>query len=183
MGAEPVGESYNPRDELEHSVQQRRSVWPSAFHSGNLRASAGWVKRCLLACDMKLIKYYYLLTPLFFVLDIIFGWQVRVITPWNSPIIRIIYYAICFAVGIALRKNEVYLSLFGLAECVVNITLLILTYMLVLYNPVDNWDVLTQLKITDLLHVILVSSAMIRSFHENPIVKRHEERVGHYANK
>jgi len=73
---------------------------------------------------------YYLATPLFALLDWIFGWNVRAAGLAEQPAWKNGYYAICTAAGVITALRPSLSRFVGLVESSVNIFLLILGVML-----------------------------------------------------
>ncbi|HYT31421.1 MAG TPA: hypothetical protein VEO37_02405 [Thermoanaerobaculia bacterium] len=73
---------------------------------------------------------YYLATPLFALLDWIFGWNVRAAGLSGQPGLRSAYYAVCTGAGVITALRPSLSRFVGLVESSVNILLLILGVLL-----------------------------------------------------
>ena len=73
---------------------------------------------------------YYLATPLFALLDWIFGWNVRAAGLAGQPGLRSAYYVVCTGAGVITALRPSLSRIVGLAESSVNIFLLILGVLL-----------------------------------------------------
>lgn len=73
---------------------------------------------------------YYLATPLFALLDWIFGWNVRAAGLAGQPGLRSVYYVVCTGAGVITALRPSLSRFVGLVESSVNILLLILGVLL-----------------------------------------------------
>jgi len=121
----------------------------------------------------QLMSYYYLATPVFLLIELVLGGNVRVVIPGDSHAFLYIYLAVCFAAGIFLRNKPSLMSLFGLVESIVNIALLILN----IYLPVvmlggqlegESGPLLTY---ADILHFIIVGTVLLAAFYSNSLFR------------
>jgi heme A synthase len=75
------------------------------------------------------IRRYYLLTPLFIVLDVLFGLNVRV-SGLASPELRYLYYGLCLLCALACYWQSRYSALIAIAESSVNLLILLAGVMI-----------------------------------------------------
>jgi len=75
------------------------------------------------------IRRYYLLTPLFIVLDALFGLNVRV-SGLASPELRYLYYGLCLLCALACYWQSRYSVLIAIAESSVNLLILLAGVMI-----------------------------------------------------
>lgn len=123
----------------------------------------------------KLIRFYYFITPLFFVVDLIFDVKLRVSIPVaESETFYYLYIAACFVLGTFVFKSLLLSSLFGLVESSVNILLLILSVMLPIFNLAGNFDTMNSFSfgVEEILHFLIAGSILLLSFHLNPLMHR-----------
>jgi hypothetical protein len=74
----------------------------------------------------RAIQAYFLATPLFAILDLVGGINVRIAFLDGGPVFRGAYYAVAFACGLAVMRWPARAPLVGLVESGVNIAWLIL---------------------------------------------------------
>lgn len=121
-----------------------------------------------------ILQSYYLITPLFFLLDVILGLGIRVAIPGNSDVLLTSYYAVCFLAGFIAFKTELSAALFSLLECVINIFLLILSVfwpLLTISDSLENgMPEQFQFGGVELVHFIIVAGVLLFSFYTNPLL-------------
>ncbi len=81
---------------------------------------------------------YYLATPLFALLDWIFGWNVRAAGLAGEPAWKNVYYAICTGAGVLTALRPSLSRFVGLAESSINIFLLILGVLLPYWAAINQ---------------------------------------------
>ena len=86
----------------------------------------------------KLVLGYYLATPLFLVLDGVFGASVRVAALDGEPGWKLAYYALCCVCAGAVWSGFRGSALLTLGECSVNILLLCLGVLLAPYRLAES---------------------------------------------
>ncbi|NOY66872.1 MAG: hypothetical protein GXP13_05635 [Gammaproteobacteria bacterium] len=113
----------------------------------------------------KLILWFYLLTPAFFILDLLFSWDVRVsflddYTGW-----KILYYIFCFSIGLLMYRLPSLEYITGIIEGGVNILLLTLSVMLQYFNTIDNIgssdEISNPLSITSVLNYLISGTFLL----------------------
>ncbi len=77
----------------------------------------------------KLIRAYYLVTPLFVILDILFGFTFRA-SGLTLPEYRYLYYGFCLLCALGCFFQVRYTALIAIAESSVNLLILLLGIML-----------------------------------------------------
>jgi len=90
------------------------------------------------ATRLSLLRWYYLATPLFWLVGVIWGVNVRVAFLDDFPVGRNVYYLFCFVLGIAMVRAPTYVSRLAFAESAANIGLLILS-VAVWYLRMLDW--------------------------------------------
>ncbi|HET9708439.1 MAG TPA: hypothetical protein VFP39_09055 [Gemmatimonadales bacterium] len=75
----------------------------------------------------NLLRWYYLCTPVFWLLDVVWGVHVRVAFLDDLPLLRNVYYAACCGIGIAATVAPRYTARLALTESAVNLGLLVLS--------------------------------------------------------
>ena len=109
--------------------------------------------------DKKMaLLWFYLATPVFVLLDLIFGWDMRVSFLDEHASWKYLYYLFCLAIGLLMWKQPALEAILGMVEGGVNMLLLTLSVMLPYYasidliangeeikNPLDNFGVLNYL--------------------------------------
>jgi hypothetical protein len=82
------------------------------------------------------IRRYYLLTPLFIVLDALFGLDFRV-SGLASPELRYLYYGLCLLCALACYWRNRYSALIAIAESSANLLILMASIMIPIARPGD----------------------------------------------
>ena len=116
--------------------------------------------------NTRLLRAYYLATPVFGVVDAVVGVNIR-IAALPDPALRTAYYVFAFGCGLLCRWRPRLTPAVGMAESSLNVLLLVLSIML----PI--WE-LTETVLTDapfvvpavpLGNFILSGSVLVASFH------------------
>lgn len=123
---------------------------------------------------MKLLYLYYLATPLFLLMEALFGMNVRVSIPGDSDALYYLYLAICFACGIGFRNAPFKAALFALFESAVNIFLLVLSVMLpIFYAPATAESGMNfNFGLQELIHFLIAGAILLIGFQQNPLFKK-----------
>lgn len=123
---------------------------------------------------VRFLKYYYLLTPVFVLADIVFGVNLRISIPGGPEAIEYSYYAVCFISAFFVFKTALSAAIFSLAECVINILLLALSVMwpiIMLGHQVSSEAPSTfTFGMPELIHFIIAGGVLIYAFHANPLI-------------
>ena len=123
---------------------------------------------------LEMLRFYYLVTPLFLIVDLVFGFDLRVSLPSDQPEYKLIYYAICFAAGFTAFGSEIAAASFSLVESVVNLLLLILTVywpIVTIGESVETGNVgRFGFGLVELMHFLIVGSVLLISFYSNPLI-------------
>jgi hypothetical protein len=85
----------------------------------------------------QLLLWFYLATPLFFLLDSLLGWNIRISSLDNYPGWKMVYYLFLFCIGLLMWKWRILESILGLVEGGVNMLLLTLSVLLPYYAAID----------------------------------------------
>ena len=83
------------------------------------------------------IMWFYLASPLFFLLDFAFGWDIRISFLDQNTAWKLAYYLFCFSVGILMWRWDVLKPILGIVEGGINILLLTLSVLLPYYQAID----------------------------------------------
>lgn len=122
------------------------------------------------------LKVYYLLTPVFAVLDYGFGIDIRLVVPGGSMIIEMIYYLVCFASPFFIFQSGLVAIIFSLAESTLNILLLILSVFIPVIMMSQNFEANAAnnfiFGVTEVLHFMLVGAVLLYGFYGNPLLTR-----------
>ena len=118
-----------------------------------------------------LLRWYYLATPIFLVIDVLLQAPLRVAFVGASGW-RWLYYAFCMAIGILMRARPSATAALGMLESSVNVFLLIASVMLPIWGAVDTIDAggnLPQLGLSGwrLVNFVLAAAALTLSFQRN----------------
>lgn len=74
------------------------------------------------------IAWYYLATPIFLLMDLVWGVSVRVSALDDTPGLKLGYYALCLACGGVMAMRPKLSGVVGVAESSVNVLLIMLPY-------------------------------------------------------
>ena len=130
----------------------------------------------------RLLQFYYLGTPLFVLLDLLFAANIRAAALEQYPVLKYGYYVLCLGCGIFTRTVPRLSAVVALIESSVNILLLILgvlvPYFQLIAQVASNQRIGTA-GMTPALVVNFAISATIWavSFYQNPVLSdaRHHE--------
>jgi len=86
----------------------------------------------------RFLQLYYLATPIFVIIDIVWGVNIRVPFLDYCPLLKYTYYTVVFACGIYTYKYPGKADIVGLLESNINTGILILGFMLTYYNLASN---------------------------------------------
>lgn len=132
------------------------------------------VVRMILKRSTKFIRYYYLVTPAFAVLDLALGVEIRISIPGDHETLEVFYYLFCFSSSFIFFGNELRAALFSLAECILNIVLLFLSVILpIVYLPETISSGETdafQFGANELIHFSVAGGVLLYDFYSNPII-------------
>lgn len=86
---------------------------------------------------LRLVLVYYLASPLFWLLQLLFGWQIRVAF-WEDPKWNALYYCVLMLCAIAVYMRPAWLAVVALIESAGNIVLHILSFAIPLFTLSDS---------------------------------------------
>lgn len=118
------------------------------------------------------LQVYYFVTPIFFIFEYFFGFNIRVKLPADFAFLNYIYYIICFLGAFLFFKYKVGAAIFSLVECSINIFTLLLSVMLPVFmlGSMDTTEIIFG-KI-EIIHFLIAGIFLIISFRENPLINR-----------
>lgn len=90
------------------------------------------------ATRLSFLRWYYIATPLFWLVGVIWGVNVRVAFLDDFPVGRNAYYLLCFVLGIVMLRAPEYASRLAFAESAANLGLLMLS-VAVWYLRMLDW--------------------------------------------
>ncbi|MCB1616184.1 MAG: hypothetical protein KDI30_09235 [Pseudomonadales bacterium] len=122
--------------------------------------------------NIRIMQNYYFLSPLFLLADKALGFNVRVTMPAGFEALEYLYYLTCFAGAFLFYKYKTAASLFCLAECAINLLLLILSVFLPIVTLGNTESSASPFGMAELTHFLLAGSLMIFCFHSNPLFHR-----------
>ena len=85
----------------------------------------------------QLLLYFYLATPLFFLMDSLFGWNIRISSLDAHPAWKVSYYLFLLGIGFVMFKWPRIEPILGIIEGGVNMLLLTLSVLLPYYAAID----------------------------------------------
>ena len=119
------------------------------------------------------IRFYYLATPVFFILHQYFGINLRVSIPTGQDAWLYLYYIICFAASFIVFKSVIAGALFTIIESSVNILLLILSVWLPIINMgTGNMEQGMQFGVQEIIHFLIVGTILLVGFYSNPLLTK-----------
>lgn len=80
------------------------------------------------------VAWYYLATPVFLLLDALWGLNVRVVALDDTPVLKYLYYAFCLACGVATSVRPKLTAVVGMTESSVNMGLVVIAIPLAYYR-------------------------------------------------
>jgi len=89
------------------------------------------------ATRVSLLRWYYLATPLFWLVGAIWGVNVRVAFLNDFPLGRNAYYLLCFVLGVVMLRAPAYASRLAFAESAANLGLLMLSVVVWYFRMLD----------------------------------------------
>lgn len=123
----------------------------------------------------RLVRGYYLATPLFLIADLAFGWNVRVAGLEGAPLLRGVYYLFCFGLGGLAWMRPERVDLVGLIESGANLALLIVGTYVAYWGMVDlvlaDQPIVNPFTTERLANLILSGTVLSISFYGNPLVR------------
>lgn len=132
----------------------------------------------------RLLQLYYLSgTPLFVLLDLMFGANIRVAALEPYPVLKYGYYLVCLGCGVLTRAVPHLSAAVALIESSLNVLLLILgafvPYFRLIEQVVANGTVETAAMTPALVMNFAISAAIwIISFYRNPLLSGPQHRHG-----
>ncbi len=119
-----------------------------------------------MSSQLSLIKWFYWLTPLFFLLDFAFGWDMRV-AGLEQTDHKILYYLFIAAIALIQWWKPSLEAVTALVDCAINYAILIIAtytkYLGILVGAADG-EVASPITVQEVLNFVLVGSMMIISF-------------------
>lgn len=85
----------------------------------------------------QLLKWFYLMTPLFLLLDKLLGWDIRISFLDQQPAWKLAYYLFCFCIGILMWRWQQLEPILGIVEGGINLLILTLSILLPYYQAID----------------------------------------------
>lgn len=152
--------------------------WPEmrSTRSANIVLETGSQYNRFMINNTRMLKYYYLLTPVFFAIELMFDINIRITIPGESTAFRYIYYGVCFLCAFFVFSNPVTANFFSLAECVLNIFLLMLSIMYPVTSLAAGAETGNMtgyhFALSDLIHFLLAGSILLYAFYSNPIIRQ-----------
>ncbi len=127
---------------------------------------------------MRCIVGYYFATPLFFVLDFVFGWNIRVWFLDSTPLWRMVYYAFTFGCWFLMFRFPRAVNVVGLCESSVNIFLLTASFLALIfkmYSPTEVSAIVQQggqfpLNEKIVLNYAFAVTIWLASYYQNALI-------------
>jgi hypothetical protein len=122
----------------------------------------------------SITKWYYLVTPIFIVLDYVWGLNVRISIFDAFPFYKNLYYAVCMACGIGITVVPKFTPIVALIESTINVLLAILALLLPYYQFIAHADDLLNPDMhmimfdgQSLMNIILAGCIAVLAFNQN----------------
>ncbi len=118
----------------------------------------------------QILKFYYLTTPLFWMIDLIWGVNIRASGFDTYPVLKHIYYTTCLGCAAAIWKWPTYGEIIGLSESFVNILSIILGFLGPYYAMLgavsqDIFDTPNPMTHQHIINFLISATAACISFH------------------
>ena len=131
----------------------------------------------------SIARWYYYITPLFIVLDYIWGVNVRVNVLDSTPLYKSLYYGFCILCGLGMYIVPQFSAVVALFESTINFTMTVLglfsPYVQYLYTDdvlSADWEVAGALSIERIVNLVLAGSVAIFVFRQS--IRTIEETFG-----
>ena len=115
--------------------------------------------------DDRLLRGYYLATPLFAVLDLGLHLPVRAVGI-ESPPLRLAYYAATFGIGFLMGARPAVAPWLAMGESAVNLTLLMAAVLIPIWTVTETMDPLAAADLpARVVNLALTGSMLVYSFY------------------
>jgi hypothetical protein len=145
------------------------------------KESTGVGGRATGAARDSLIQAYYLATPLFWLLDVLFHAPIRV-AALPQPGLRLLYYVFALGCGVLVRWRPRLTPFVGLAESSMNLLLLILSVLLPIFTlptrVAEGAEISLPFGPAMLINFFLSGTLLVISFYRNQERITESIRVG-----
>jgi hypothetical protein len=121
----------------------------------------------MMTAAARIILAYYLATPLFLLVDLLWHAPLRVAFI-QSGSTRLAYYAFCFVCGLVMWRKPLVAPLLGILESAVNFLLVLLSILLPLWSAVDAIEAgagLPEFGLARITNVMLAGGMLAAGFH------------------
>ena len=119
----------------------------------------------------KFLQLYYLTTPVFLIIDIVWGINIRIPFLNHLSFMKYTYYTIAFACGIYTYKHPQKADIVGLLESSINIGILVIGFMLTYYNlsftMLDDTTFDNPFTVKAIINFSLSGSIFLISYYRN----------------
>ena len=115
----------------------------------------------------RLVRLYYLATPLFMVIDLLWQAPLRVAFLPDRGV-RFAYYGLCLGIGVLMRIRPHTTPLLGILETTVNFVLVLLSILWPIYSAagvVENGMLPPLLTLPQLMNAALSGAMLAVTFH------------------
>ena len=115
----------------------------------------------------RILLSYYLATPLFLLLDLVWHAPLRVAFIQSAGL-RFAYYGFCFLCGLMMWRKPAIAAPLGMLECVINLLLIMLSILLPIWGAADALAAgggLPEFGLARLFNVMLSGAMLVASFH------------------
>ena len=118
-----------------------------------------------------LLRFYYILTPLFLIMELIWGVKVRVPFIMENAELRYAYYGMCFAFGVICYFRHKLTPMLAMAESAINIALVCCGFYLAIVSQgyeyaIGNIDEMPEaLTYKGILGFVLAMTVWIIAFY------------------
>ena len=124
----------------------------------------------------SIVRWYFYLTPLFILLDYIWGVNVRVSALDSWPVYKNLYYGFCILCGVCMYIVPVYSAVVTLFESIINFGMIVFSiFMPYIQNMIYAEDILNadfkameeSINAQSIVNFVIVGSFVVLTFHKS----------------
>ena len=124
----------------------------------------------------SIVRWYFYLTPLFILLDYIWGVNVRVSALDSWPVYLIVFFGLCFVCGVCMYIVPLYSAVVTLFESIINFGMIVFSiFMPYIQNMIYAEDILNadfkamekSITAQSIVNFVIVGSFVVLTFHKS----------------